>query len=189
MKKGIFCLEGLWSDDLRQRTTVKPILELLEVNSDILFLHADCATLNEFKFYIEKWKQSEYYRYPILYLAFHGVEKGILIDDKPFTLDEMSDILAGKCKNRVFIFASCNTVKTDKRNLKRFLRKTDALAICGYRRIVPWISATAFELMLLSALQENVLDGRGIDAVHKRVNKVAAIFRELDFIFLTNKEI
>ena len=29
LKKGIFCLEGLWYDDLRKRSTVKPILELL----------------------------------------------------------------------------------------------------------------------------------------------------------------
>jgi hypothetical protein len=189
MKKGIFCLEGLWNDDLRRQSTVKPILELLSLNSDIPFLHYDCATEEEFKFYIQKWKDPEYYRYPILYLAFHGEENGIIIRDRIFTLDEISKELRGNCKNRVFLLASCSSVKTDKRNLKRFLRETTALAICGYRKVVPWITSTAFELMLLDAMQQNALDGRGIDAVQKHINQIAYMFKELDFLMLTNKEV
>lgn len=189
MKKGIFCLEGLWHDDLRNRSTVEPVLDLLELNSDIPFLHSDCATRVEFEFYIKKWIKNTYNRYPILYLAFHGLENGILIDKEPFTLDEFSSLLEGKCKNRVFVFASCSTIKTDRRNLKRFLKKTNALAICGYRRTVPWIMATAFELILLSTMQDNSLDGRGINAIYQRVNDVSAMFRQLDFLMLTNKDL
>ena len=188
MKKGIFCLEGIWFDDLRKRSTVRPILELLELNSDIPFLHSDCATEEEFKFYIQKWKTPEYYRYPILYLAFHGTESGILINDKVFTLDQMSSELKGKCKNRVILLASCSSVKTDKRNLKRFLRETNALAICGYRKIVPWITSTAFELMLLSAMQDNALDGRGIEAIQRHIENISKMFKDLDFLMITNKE-
>ncbi|MCF7793495.1 MAG: hypothetical protein K9N09_06140 [Candidatus Cloacimonetes bacterium] len=189
MKKGIFCLEGLWYDDLRRRSTVKPILELLELNSDIPFLHSDCATKEEFDFYITKWKKHEYDGYPILYLAFHGLENGVLINDLPYTLEEMSNILEKKCRHRVIVFASCSTIRTDRRNLKRFLKKTRALAICGYRKEVPWIQATAFELMLLAAMQENALDGRGIEAIGKRINATAKMFTDLDFLMLTNKEI
>lgn len=189
MKKGIFCLEGLWDDDLRKRSTVKPILELLELNSDIPFLHMDCATEDELKFYLEKWKAAEYYRYPILYLAFHGAEKGIVINDKVFTIEQLSSELQGKCKNRVILLASCASLKTDRRNLKRFLRETKALAICGYRKTVSWIKSTAFELLLLSSMQENSLDGRGIEAVQKRVINLAKMFRDLDFLMITNKEV
>ncbi len=188
-KKGIFCLEGLWYDDLRKRSTVKPILELLELNSNIPFLHSDCATEVEFNFYINKWKTARYKRYPILYLAFHGKENGLLIEDKIFSLEQLGELLAGKCKNRVILFASCSTVKTDKRNLINFLRKTNALAICGYKRIVPWISSTAFELMLLAAMQDNVLDGRGIEAIYRKISKVAKMFKELDFLMVTKREI
>ena len=189
LKKGIFCLEGLWYDDLRKRSTVKPILELLELNSNIPFLHSDCATEEEFKFYINKWRTVKYKRYPILYLAFHGKEKGLLIENDVFSLEQIGDQLAGKCKNRVILFASCSTVKTDRRNLKKFLRKTNALAICGYKRIVPWISSTAFELMLLAAMQDNVFDGRGIDALYRKISKVAKMFKELDFLMVTKREI
>ena len=189
IKKGIFCLEGLWYDDLRKRSTVKPILELLELNSKIPFLHSDCATEVELKFYINKWKTVKYKRYPILYLAFHGKENGLLIENEVFTLEQIGDLLAGKCKNRVILFASCTTVKTDLRNLKKFLRKTNALAICGYRRIVPWISSTSFELMLLAAMQDNVFDGRGIEAIYRKISKVTKMFKELDFLMVTKREI
>jgi hypothetical protein len=189
MKKGIFCLEGLWYDDLRKRSTVKPILDLLELNSEIPYIHSDCATKTELEFYLEKWKNREYNYYPILYLAFHGLENGLQIEDKLFSLEDMSKQLAGKCKNRVIIFASCSTINTELKNLKKFMRKTEALAICGYRKVVPWITSTAFELMLLAAMQENSLDGRGIEAVQRHVVRVAAMIEELDFMMLTNKEV
>ena len=183
--KGIFCLEGLWSDDLRIRTTVKPILELLELNSDIPFIHEDCATIAEFKFYLSKWTQKKYKKYPILYLAFHGFSNGILISNNFLSLDEIGDQLKGKCSKKIILLASCSTVKTDLRNLKRFLRKTDALALCGYQRIVPWISSTAFELMLLATLQENVFDGRGIVAIKRKTTVVAKMFHDLKFRLVT----
>lgn len=189
LKKGIFCLEGLWYEDLRKRSTVEPILHLLELNSEVPYLHSDCATIEEFKFYIEKWIQKKYVRYPILYLAFHGLKNGLLINNKLFTLDEFSELLKGKCRNRIIVFASCSTISTNKRNLNKFLIKTNALAICGYKLIVPWISSTAFELTLLATMQGNVFDGRGIDAIYKKVNKVVKMFREIDFLMVTVKQL
>jgi len=164
------------------------ILELLELNSNIPYLHSDCATTEEFKFYLKKWKTKKYAHYPILYLAFHGLKNGILIEDKLLTLDELGELLKGKCKNRIIVFASCNTVSADKRKLKEFLHKTDALAICGYKLIVPWISSTAFELILLASMQENVFDGRGIEAIQRKIIKSAKMFKELDFLMVTKKE-
>jgi Family of unknown function (DUF6642) len=189
MKKGIFCLEGLWFDDLRKRSTVKPILDLLELNSEIPYLHSDCATKQELEFYLEKWKSSQYNHFPILYLAFHGLENGLLINDKSYNLEDLGTLLAGKCKNRVIVFASCSTINTELKNLKKFMLKTEVLAICGYRKVVPWISSTAFELMMLAAMQENVLDGRGIVAVQRHVEQIALMFEELDFLMMTNKEV
>ncbi len=188
-KKGIFCLEGLWYEDLRKKSTVKPILDLLELNSDIPFLHSDCATIEEFKFYLKKWRTKKYANYPVLYLAFHGLKNGILIEDKLLTLDELSGLLEGKCKNRIIVFASCNTVSVDKQKLREFLQKTKALAICGYKLIVPWISSTAFELILLASLQDNVFDGRGIGSIRKRVMEAARMFRKLDFLMITKKDL
>ncbi len=188
-RHGIFCLEGLWHEDLRKRSTVRPILELLNLNSEIPFIHADCATESELEFYLQRWLKSEYNRYPILYLAFHGKEHGIWISESFYTLDQISEILKGHCKNRFIIFASCSTVNIDKRYLKKFLKQTAALAICGYKLIVPWLESTAFELMLLGTLQNNSMDGRGIKAIQKNILSISEIFPGLQFNILTQEDL
>jgi len=186
--KGIFCLEGNWHDDLRKRSSVHPILELLELNSKIPYIHADCATITEFKFYLKKWIQKKYDSYPILYLAFHGSESGIWISNEFLTLDDISQEIPDKCHNRIILFASCNTVNIDKRYLKKFLRTTGALAICGYKLIVPWIQSTAFELMILAAMQNNAFDGRGIDAIKTKLDEISKMFTALEFRMVSIKE-
>lgn len=187
--KGIFCLEGLWYDDLRKQSTVKPILDLLHLNSEIPYIHSDCATVNEIDFYLKRWLEADYLDYPILYLAFHGKEHGIWVSDDFYTLEEIGNILEGKCKNRIIIFASCSTINIDKRYLKKFLDKTAALAICGYKLVVPWIESTAFELMLLATLQQNSFDGRGLPALTKKIKTISNMFSGLQFRIVTRAEI
>ncbi|MBN2461389.1 MAG: hypothetical protein JXB60_07250 [Candidatus Cloacimonetes bacterium] len=186
--KGIFCIEGLWHDDLRKKNTVKPILELLELNSQIPFIYEGCATVEELKFYLIKWIERKYKNYPILYLAFHGQENAILVSNESYTLNDMALLLANKCSKKIIVFASCSTVNIDKRKLKTFLVKTGALAICGYRLVVPWIESTAFELLLLESMQENVFDGRGVESIRAKAKKIARMFQELQFRMVTLKE-
>lgn len=188
-EKGIFCLEGKWYEDLRKRSSVRPILELLELNSNIPYIHADCATLTEFEFFINKWVQKKYDNYPILYLAFHGSENGIWISEEFLTLNKISKELSNKCENRIILFASCSTINIDKRSLKRFLETTGALAICGYKLVVPWIQSTSLELMILSALQENTFDGRGVAAIEKKLNEISNMFASLEFRIVTKREL
>jgi len=176
-EKGIFCLEGLWNADLRKRSSVQPILELLEKNSSIPYIYADCATVPEFEFYLKKWQQKKYSDYPILYLAFHG------------SLEEISGMLQAKCENRIILFASCGTINIDLRQLKSFLKNTNALAICGYKLVVPWIHSTALELMILSELQNNSFDGRGLSSIESRLTRISGLFEDLEFRIVTRKEL
>jgi hypothetical protein len=187
-KKGIFCLEGLWEDDLRKKDTVAPILELLEKREKIPYIHRDCAIREEFSFYISKWTQKKYQDYPILYLAFHGSERNIYFSNGKCSLDEISDLLAEKCKKSIIIIASCSVMKVDKRILKGFLKKTGALAICGYACDVGWMRATAFELLLFSIIQENVFDGRGIGKIKENSKTLSETFKDLNFRMVTTKE-
>ena len=63
------------------------------------------------------------------------------------------------------------SIQKHKRLLKRFLSKTKALAICGYKMDVEWMKATAVELLVLSAMQDNVFNGNGINAIQKRIKR------------------
>jgi hypothetical protein len=57
--KGIFCLEGLWDNDLKRKSTVQPILNMLEVNDGVKYIHQDVATIEELEFYLKQWKQQD----------------------------------------------------------------------------------------------------------------------------------
>ncbi|MCK4680940.1 hypothetical protein KAT82_07415, partial [bacterium] len=74
--KGIFCIEGLWDPDLRVSSSVEPLLDLLNLNALISYIHMDAATHEEFEFYVKKWMQKRYDGYPILYIASHGSQSG-----------------------------------------------------------------------------------------------------------------
>jgi hypothetical protein len=185
--KGIFCLEGLWDNDLKRKSTVGPILNMLEVNGGVPYIHQDVATVEELEFYLSRWKLARYRSFPILYLAFHGDDEALLIGKLKYTLDRLSITLSDSCKNSIILFASCSTLKTDVRNLKRFLRKTSALAICGYKGRVNWMHAAAFELLILSTLQETDFSGKGINAIERQVRMFGNQFNGLDFTIATKK--
>jgi hypothetical protein len=187
--KGIFCLEGLWESDLTKKSTIQPILELLVRNVGIPFIHNVCATSTEVDFFLKKWQQKKYDAYPILYFAFHGKEAVLEIDGKLVKLDELAAKIENSCGNKIIVFGSCSTLNIDKRHLKRFLKTTGALAVCGYKIDVDWMLSTAFELLMLNEMQENEFSGRGIDSIHNKLKSLAKSFSQLDFRIVTSKDL
>lgn len=188
--KGIFCVEGLWENNLTKASTVRPILDLLskQVDRAIPSIYRDFATREEFEFYLEKWCQRTYDAFPILYIATHGKDSGICLSKGMIELDEIAELLEGQCSNRIVMFGSCSTLSGHKSELKRFLRKTEALAVCGYRADVDWLKATAFELLVFSEMQANEFSGKGIDAICSKALEIGRMFRELEFRMVTYKE-
>ena len=153
--KGIFCIEGLWDPDLRVGSTVQPVLELLRLHETVQYIHREYATREEFEFYVKKWSQKRYKAYPILYLTRHGLAGGIDLGGEFYSLEELAELLASKCTNRMIMFSSCTTLKLPKDKLVHLLKKTDALLVCGYRVDVDWMRSLAFELLLFSRIQNN----------------------------------
>jgi hypothetical protein len=187
--KGIFCIEGIWDPDLRTPSSVEPLLDLLNLNALIDYIHVDCATVEEFELYIKKWMQKRYDRYPILYLATHGSAREVRIGSMPYSIEDLGKLMEGKCQNRFIMFSSCSTMRIDKRVLKRFLDRTEALAVCGYRVDVNWLWSTAFELLLLSEIQRNEFSGRGAEAIEGAAKRIARSFKDLDFSIVTVKDL
>lgn len=187
--KGVFCLEGDWWGKLYRTSTVEPILELLGHWDPYYVPHVrrDVATRAEFDLYLGKWLERRMDRYPILYLAFHGEESTLLIGDSRHpenrvTLDELGAALQGRCARRIIYFGSCGTLALHGNSINAFLRKTGALAVCGYRHDVEWLGSTAFELLALGALQEFSLTRRGAEAARKRIfRQVPQLASKLQF--------
>jgi hypothetical protein len=167
---GIFCLEGHWERNLKDKSSVRPLLELFQLRGVCNFIYHQCATTEEFEFYIEKWKQSSYRpKFPILYLGFHGDADVLYVDSrrgkKPYTLSMLGDILGGSGDNAIIYFASCGTLAVNKRKINTFLKKTHFLATLGYLEDVDWIRSAAMDLLILDALQIEKFDTQGINKI------------------------
>jgi hypothetical protein len=187
---GIYCIEGLWdSCNIQDRSTVRPILELMEKAGYCDFIYHDAATLQELKFYLTKWMtRSIYKKYPVLYLAFHG-DSGLisLPDNVDYTLEELGDFLQGKCPGSVIHFGSCSTLLLDKRLIKSFLVKTGAIAVIGYKTDVDWIQSTACDLFVFEALQNDKLDSKGIEKIYVDiVTKYGNLYKILGLSIVIN---
>jgi hypothetical protein len=192
MKKGIYCLEGLWTNDLKNRSTVLPILELLEKGGISNYIYHGCATKEELEFCLKKWKQKAIHnKYPILYLAFHGKKGHIYITHKnTYSLNDLATILENSAKGKVIFFASCETLNTAGRTIQTFLKKTNAIAAIGYKQEVDWMIATAFELLVLDALQHDKFDSKGIEQIeHKIKTEYGNLHQILDCRIVINKHI
>lgn len=185
--KGVFCLEGDWDPDLRRYATVGPVLELLDRSSTpaVPHIRRDVGTVEELEYYLRKWSQRRYDPYPILYLGFHGGPGILHVGDRrkgPLTLDWLEERLEGACRRRVIHFGSCGTLAVHGNRLRRFLLRTGALAVCGYREDVDWMLSAAFELILLYQFQFNALTRGGMAAVDRRVRRGAAkLAKDLKF--------
>lgn len=155
-ERGIYCIETVW-EDANDRSSVRVLLELLESYCGAPFSHHDAATTNEFHYYLNEWLRQGDERYPILYLAFHGSKEGKIWFK---TLDGKSDLvnyeviydrLENQCQNTVVHFAACSTLRD--MDTRKFLRRTAASAVSGYKEDVYWIQSAAFDLLYLEELQ------------------------------------
>jgi hypothetical protein len=188
-RKGIFCIEGLWDLDLRIVSSVRPLLDLLWLNEHIHYIHRDCATRSDCEFYLEKWTRKKYDAYPILYFASHGVENAIKLGPDEYPVQEIAETLDSRCRGRLIMFSSCNTIAVALGHLRAFLEKTGALAVCGYRIDVDWMRATAFELLLLREMQSHEFSRRGIRSIKSAAGEMARAFPDLDFRMVTVRDL
>lgn len=159
-RPGIFCIEGPWQASLTDKSSVRPLLEVLAGQEVIRFIHRDAATVEEFEHYLRAWTQKQYSSYDLGYLAFHGQPGELLIGRKRYSLERLGNLLAGHLVGRALHFGSCATVDVDIEVARRLLAVTKARAVCGYTEDVDWIEGAAFDLNLFQAVV-----GRGrIDA-------------------------
>lgn len=178
-KKGIYCLECHWFGH-RDRTSVEPILQLLQTmyGLRIPYLYHRTATREEFYFHLNKWKK--YRSYPILYLGFHGEPEAIRVGEKGVlvTLNDLEKKLKGSCGGRIIHFGSCSTLDIHGNRLNRFLDKTKALAVCGYMADVRWLESAAMDLLVLGLFQQVADRKTSIDKLERLLEESAPGLRD-----------
>lgn len=172
-RSGIFCLEGEWSDDLGDRTSVEPQLTML---SNMKFcsgvIHRNVATRDDLRFYTQKWLLKKYSRYSLAYFAFHGNQGCIQLGRDDLTLAELAEILGTRAEGRIIYFGSCETLAAHDDELQGFCRSTGVRAIVGYTRYVDWLETAAFDFILLPQL----LDSTYVKPIYNRLLRDHARF-------------
>ena len=70
----------------------------------------------------------------------------------------------------------------------KLLKKTGALAVCGYKTDIDWVKSSVHDILIIEALQDNEYSLRGITAIANRLKKISAQFKELEFQITTIKD-
>ena len=190
-RKGVFCLEGPWWG-VKDRTSLEPVLRLLETQADyrVPYLHFDVGTREELDFYLKKWTRASFREtHPILYLGFHGSSGEIEVGEgrnSSVTVDDLAERLEGRCKGRIIHFSSCRTAAAHGRELKKFLARSEALAVCGYKEDADWLEAAAFDMLVLGGLQSaSFLQVSSVEKFDRELKSTASgLYRKLGFRML-----
>jgi len=169
---GVFCLEGEWTSNLASRSTVRPLLELLEGQQIIKYIHRDVSTVEELRHLLDRWPQRQYKDYTLGYFAFHGTEGSLSIGRSSYTLDDIADAVRGRLAGKIVYFGSCSTIDVDEDDLRSFQRATKARAVCGFTEDVDWLESAAFEMLVI----DSIASYSRIDAPFKMLEKEHAGF-------------
>ena len=151
---GIYCIEGVWPS--RYETSARPVIELLGDYHEIPTVHRVAIDAAQFRARLQEWRDADM-AFAILYLWYHGSKGSISPSgDDEVTLKDMGCILEGVCGNCLIHFGSCATLGLDRKKVDKFLKRTGAVAVSGYRKDVGWIEPIALELLYLNCLQTTI---------------------------------
>ena len=173
-KRGIWCMETVWFRS-ESNQSLRPMLDLMHASYATPVVYRNAVSKDEFFYFLDAWatlgkgkrKANSDEEYPVLVLSYHGAQGTIsLKDDTSIELDdadtwdnsvvsltEIQEELAGRCTDRIIHFSSCSSLDVRHDEIDDFLNVTNASAISGYSKIVPWVQAFALDLLYLDAVQ------------------------------------
>jgi len=177
LRKDIFCLEGDWNSDLTRTGGVKPNMKFLSSNLCIDMIHRQCATEENLKYYLEEYSEDRYKNYTILFLAFHGLPGLLQVGKTEIYLEKIADICENKLKGKIVYFGSCLTLNIDKRRIKKFLEKTKAIAVFGYKDSIDFVPASVLDILVIETLQKH----RDVRLIETEIKKYSQLIKQLKF--------
>lgn len=182
--KQIFCIEGDWHPDLRQKDTIESALKFMETASGmkIKYIHRHCSTSQELENRINEYTKKRYDQFSIFYLAFHGVPNGLKLSQKNIlSLDELAEMADGKLQNKILHFGSCETLNISKPKIQKFMNRTGALCVSGFKKEVPFVSSTIFDVLYFEMCQYY----KQMHIIEKHMkNYYGKLMKELQFVMV-----
>ncbi|RKN15237.1 hypothetical protein D7147_25560 [Micromonospora musae] len=162
----VFCVEGQWGDDLAERGSVLPTLELLERLGRIRFIRRDVATPGELRFYLEQWLSRKYTAYDVGIFAIDGGPGRLRLSGRhELDLSEVVGWLQGRCEGKRLYFDCGSVLRLSEPTLVEILEETGASMVCGFTKTIDWIESSAFDTVLVDRLA----NGRKANSVEQLV--------------------
>lgn len=162
-KRGIFCVEGEWENNLSSQTSVQQFItyvgsnltQLPKQDSTVEYLppiYRRAATPQEFSYLVNKWSNRQYSGYTVGYFAFHGSAGKLWLGGEYLDLSHIATLLKEQCSGKHIIFSSCSTLSIEPRKLAAFLKETKARSVSGYTKDTDWYECSALDLILMTDL-------------------------------------
>jgi len=155
-EKNVFCIEGDWTNNLKDEASIKSALDFLQHNSKVRSTHRNCSTVQEFEERIKTALQKTYSKYGLIYLAFHGTPGSINVGKrKKLELDAIAEMIMERASDKIIHFGCCSTLDISGWDLRRFLLKTGALAVSGYTKDIEFIQSTFLDILYFKHCQNS----------------------------------
>lgn len=166
LEKNIFCVEGNWNHNLKDKSSIRTALEFIEENGNVKHIHKNCSTIDQLEELLKEAVLMRYKRYGIIYFAFHG-KPGVLSvgKKKKISIQEIGEILEDKAHNKIIHFGSCSTLSIPTREITKFRKKTGALAVSGYSCDIDFMPSTFLDMLYFEFCQKY----RKIPLIHRDV--------------------
>lgn len=156
-KLHIACLESLWDNNVEQRLSLAPVLDIISKLHSVKFSYLPCNTLSEFQYNLRHIRRFTRKKdgYRILYFGFHG-EPGCLClpDGASVGLEELADALGNDYRRWILHLSSCLTLRVKKPEIQGFMSRTGISILAGYQRVVDWAEGASMDLILLHYILE-----------------------------------
>lgn len=152
--RNIFCIEGVWNNDLKDKTSIRSALDFIEHNGAVKHIHKNCSTPDQLEEWLKEAVLKRYKQYGIIYLAFHGHPGTLQVGKrKKMTLGEIAEVLQDKAEDKIIHFGSCSTLAISKWEINRFIKKTGALAVSGYSCDIDFMPSTFLDILYFQFCQ------------------------------------
>lgn len=156
--KQIYCIEGVYIDGMPEaQPSVRPFLEQLRSQYLWNFSCRDCATVGEFRYYLEKeWPNCD--AGSILYISAHGFPEGLeLSSGEKIAITTIKQHLADTCSGCLVRFSGCSVFANGDAFVDDFMDVTGAMGVSGYENDVGfldynWAPSIALELVMFGTI-------------------------------------